>query len=83
VTVDATDTGWVTTGLMTADAAPHMVIDRGYHGTWMAGVDAEKLGNVGPMPMSHPEPETFCRATQYDPSLIEAFFGMAETDQMS
>jgi hypothetical protein len=73
------DTGFDMTGSTTGKSTANAVIAQGCHENWVVGFGTEKLGAADSIEIGSPEAAIY-RATQYDPSLIEAFFGMSEPD---
>lgn len=68
------------TGSTTGKSTANAVIGHGCHGEWVVDVNGDELGDVGHMTSGVPRAAAAISATQYDPSLIEAFFGMSESD---
>ena len=71
VTTDNSDRG-----LETSSSA----IDQGRHRKGVVPVNGEEFGDIGHLQLGAPRAVGVLPATQYDPSLIEAFFGMSAPD---
>ncbi|MBW3634347.1 MAG: hypothetical protein KY456_15100 [Chloroflexi bacterium] len=69
-----------TPGARLTDVAKSRAINQVREGIRVVDANGEELGNVEYIKMGDPHSTTVSPATQYDPSLIEAFFGMSEPD---